>query len=82
MERARQLQAGIEAEETIQLPPRDTRNSEKAAEKLEERVEEGRRIRMEARTQGASGHRAGGAGTGSDDGLEPLPSELARGRGR
>ena len=29
MERGRQLQAGIEAEETIQLPPRDTKRSEK-----------------------------------------------------
>ena len=31
IERSRQLQAGIEAEESIQLPPRDTRRSEKEA---------------------------------------------------
>jgi membrane protein len=63
VERARQLQAGIEAEETLQLPPRDTSNSEKAAEKLQDRIEEGRRIRMSARSEGAAGHRAPAAGT-------------------
>lgn len=47
LERGRQLQAGIEAEENIQLPPRDTRKSEKAAKKEEEDVELGRRIRLE-----------------------------------
>lgn len=45
LERGRQLQAGIEAEETIQLPARDTRKSDKAAEKEREDIEEGRRIR-------------------------------------
>ncbi len=45
LERARQLQAGIEAEESLQLPPRDTAKSEKAAAKQEELVAEGRRIR-------------------------------------
>ena len=71
MERARQLQAGIEAEETLQLPPRDTRQSDKAAEKLEERIEEGRELRLQARASGATGHRAPAAGTDdkpSDDG--------------
>jgi membrane protein len=48
LERSRQLQAGIEAEETLQLPPRDTRASDKKAEKLRERVDEGRRLREEA----------------------------------
>lgn len=33
LERGRQLQAGTEAEADIQLPPRDTRKSERAAEK-------------------------------------------------
>ena len=33
LERGRQLQAGIEAEETLQLPPRDTRKSDKAERK-------------------------------------------------
>ncbi|GLK17216.1 YihY/virulence factor BrkB family protein [Herbiconiux flava] len=45
LERGRQLQAGIAAEEDIQLPPRDTRKSDKAAAKEEEDVAEGRRIR-------------------------------------
>ena len=63
VERSRQLQAGIEAEETLQLPPRDTRNSEKSAEKLQERIDEGREIRLDARASGASGHRAAAAGT-------------------
>ena len=63
VERARQLQAGIEAEETLQLPPRDTRNSEKAAEKLQSRIDEGREIRLDARASGASGHKAAAAGT-------------------
>ena len=53
LERARQLQAGIEAEETLQLPPRDTRASDKKAEKHEERVEEGRRLRERAQRNGA-----------------------------
>lgn len=48
MERSRQLQAGIEAEETLQLPPRDTRRSEKQAAKLEAQIEEGRQLREQA----------------------------------
>lgn len=47
LERGRQLQAGIEAEEDIQLPLRDTRKSDKAAEKEKKDIEEGRRIREE-----------------------------------
>ena len=45
LERGRQLQAGIAAEEDIQLPPRDTRKSDKAAEKEQKDIDEGRRIR-------------------------------------
>ena len=48
LERARQLQAGIEAEETLQLPPRDTRASEKKEEKLKARIAEGRELRERA----------------------------------
>lgn len=47
LERGRQLQAGIAAEEDIQLPPRDTRKSDKAAEKEEQDIEEGRKIRQQ-----------------------------------
>ncbi|PPH96991.1 ribonuclease BN [Rathayibacter sp. AY1B7] len=48
LERGRQLQAGIEAEEHIQLPPRDTRQSEKKAEKHAEDVADGRELRESA----------------------------------
>jgi membrane protein len=45
MERGRQLQAGIEAEETIQLPPRDTKKSEKLQKQEEEDIKHGRELR-------------------------------------
>ncbi|WP_043441559.1 YihY/virulence factor BrkB family protein [Arthrobacter sp. L77] len=45
MERGRQLQGGIEAEETIQLPPRDTKAAEKKSEKHLKLVNEGRELR-------------------------------------
>ena len=48
LERGRQLQAGIEAEENIQLPPRDTRKSEKAAAKEQGDIERGRELRLNA----------------------------------
>lgn len=48
LERGRQLQAGIAAEKAIQLPPRDTRKSDKAAAKEQEDVEKGREIRQNA----------------------------------
>ena len=48
IERSRQLQAGIEAEEALQLPPRDTRRSEKEASKLEAQIEQGRELRERA----------------------------------
>ena len=48
LERGRELVAGIEAEETVQLPPRDTRNIEKADEKQAEDVARGRELRQTA----------------------------------
>jgi len=48
LERARQLQAGIEAEDDLQLPPRDTAGIEKKAEKAEADRVEARRIRENA----------------------------------
>ncbi|MBA3310881.1 MAG: YihY/virulence factor BrkB family protein [Nocardioidaceae bacterium] len=45
LERGRELQSGLEAEETVQLPPRDTRNIEKAEKKHEEDVARGRQLR-------------------------------------
>ncbi|GAB3704262.1 YihY/virulence factor BrkB family protein [Mariniluteicoccus flavus] len=52
MERSRQLQAGIEAERSLQLPPRDTRASDKAEEKREELIGQGREIREHAEARG------------------------------
>lgn len=46
LERGRELQGGIAAEKTIQLPLRDTRNTEKAAEREREDVERGRALRL------------------------------------
>jgi membrane protein len=47
MERGRQLQGGIEAEENLQLPPRDTKASDKKNDKEQQDIEEGRRLREE-----------------------------------
>jgi membrane protein len=48
LERSRQLQAGIAAEESLQLPPKDTRRSDKEAAKLEAQIEAGRDLREHA----------------------------------
>ena len=45
LERSRELQAGIAAEEQIQLPPRDTRQSDKKAAKHEKDVAAARELR-------------------------------------
>jgi membrane protein len=46
LERGRQLQAGIAAEEELQLPPRDTRKSDKALAKEQKDIERGRELRQ------------------------------------
>jgi len=51
-ERGRQLQAGIEAEDTIQLPPRDTKQSEKLQEREEEDIRRGRELREQHSEEG------------------------------
>lgn len=48
IERGRELQAGIPAEDELQLPPRDTRASDKRARKYAEDVERGRNLRESA----------------------------------
>jgi membrane protein len=48
IERGRQLQAGIKAEEDLQLPPRDTKASDKTAAKDEKELAEARAIRLES----------------------------------
>ena len=45
LERSRELQSGLQAEETLLLPPRDTRASDKREDKLRARIEEGRELR-------------------------------------
>ncbi len=50
LERAGQLQAGVEAEEDVKRTPRDTRAAEKRQRQHEDLVEEGRRIRHDAQS--------------------------------
>jgi len=45
LERGRQLQAGMPAEEEVQLPPRDTRRSDKRARSAQKLRDEGKRLR-------------------------------------
>ena len=54
LERGRQLQAGIAAEEEIQLPARDTRNIKKARKKRDKDIALGRRIRRQAKPSDAN----------------------------
>ncbi|MCX6498673.1 MAG: YihY/virulence factor BrkB family protein [Arthrobacter sp.] len=58
-ERGRQLQAGIEAEETIQLPPRDTKQSDKLQAREEEDIRRGRELREEHTVRDNSRSRPG-----------------------
>lgn len=46
LERGRQLQAGIEAERTIMLPPREAKGAEKKNTKYEELVAQGQALRL------------------------------------
>lgn len=48
LERARELRAGLPAEQELQLPPRDDRQLVKKAEKQQAILEENRRVRIEA----------------------------------
>jgi membrane protein len=52
LERGRELQAGIPAEQELQLPARDTRNIEKAREKEQKDIQMGRSIREQADPDG------------------------------
>ncbi|MGW6130702.1 YihY/virulence factor BrkB family protein [Cellulomonas sp. NPDC055163] len=70
VERGRELEAGIAAEESIQLPPRDTRASDKKAKKAEEDVDRGRSLRRrraaELEEQGKDSATGSGKGSGGD----------------
>jgi membrane protein len=68
LERGRELAAGMPAEETILLPPRDAKGSRKKAEKSAALVEDARRLRMRAaRTLTAAGEKVGLPGRGRKD---------------
>jgi membrane protein len=62
LERGRQLQAGIEAEETLQLPPRDTKQSDKLQKREEEDIKHGRELRERHSRQDDADRDTGGAG--------------------
>jgi membrane protein len=72
LERGRQLQAGIPAEEELQLPARDTRNIEKAREKEQKDIEMGRAIREHADPDGDI--------AAQYDGSHDAPTDSSRGR--
>jgi membrane protein len=57
VERGRELQAGIEAEDSIQLPPRDTKKSDKAQKQRDKDVEAGRDLRLRNNPEQARGRR-------------------------
>ncbi|WP_222710864.1 YihY/virulence factor BrkB family protein [Quadrisphaera setariae] len=67
LERGRELQAGIEAEEDLQLPPRDTRKSDKAEAKHEQDVALGRQLRLAHGAERDDDER-GGASSGRSPG--------------
>jgi membrane protein len=54
LERGRELRDGIAAEETVQLPPKDVRASEKREAKRQKDVERGRELRVAAGRQASS----------------------------
>jgi hypothetical protein len=83
LERSRQLQAGIEAEETLQLPPRDTRRAEQEAAKLQAQIDEGRQLRESlAAEEPDEDHRGGSRVPGPtathEDGETTMADEQAR----
>lgn len=53
VERARELQAGMHAEEAIQLPPRDTTASDKAEDKRQQTIDDAADVRREAQAEQA-----------------------------
>jgi membrane protein len=59
IERGRELQGGIAAEETVQLPPRDTKASDKREAKRQEDIERGRELREAAARNDADADSAG-----------------------
>ena len=68
VERGRELQAGIKAEETIQLPPRDTKKSEKLQQQIEDDIKHGRELREKYSSDNSQDGRHG---SGDDQGGQP-----------
>jgi membrane protein len=66
MERGRQLQGGIQAEDSLQLPPRDTKGSEKKQKQEQEDIESGRKLRESEGNSTESGD-AGDSDAGDSD---------------
>lgn len=67
LERGRELAAGMPAEETIQLPPRDVKGTEKKAKKHADAVREARELRMRSeRALADSGRKTGLEGRGRE----------------
>jgi membrane protein len=82
-ERGRQLQAGIEAEETLQLPPRDTKKSEKLQEQQEEDIRRGRELRESFSGTGRGDENRTGTGNqAGSGGRDPNGSPDRRDRNR
>ena len=79
LERSRELQAGIVAEETLQLPPRDDTGATKRQRRHEEHLAQGRRLREQAGREAgeASPH---GPGDGPGDDSVDEGADAARGR--
>lgn len=86
IERGRELQAGLPAEDTLQLPPRDVRATEKKAAKLAKDVELGRALREQAAVSVPTSGRSDPVGVvvGAADPIEgaasPVPSSLVENR--
>ncbi|HXD28262.1 MAG TPA: YihY/virulence factor BrkB family protein [Arthrobacter sp.] len=68
MERGRELQGGLPAAESVQLPPRDTAASDKRGLKEERVVEQGRALRRASRKDGRGGDEDGSRDGDRDDG--------------
>lgn len=66
MERGRQLQGGIEAEKSIQLPPRDTKRSDKQQKQQEEDIRRGQELRENAGDDSRSGESSEGEAHAKD----------------
>ncbi|QIG38258.1 YihY/virulence factor BrkB family protein [Microbacterium sp. 4R-513] len=71
LERGRQLQGGLPAEETLQLPPRDDRKIKKAEKKDKEELEEARSIREEHSDDDENASRSGSRDSSRDDANRP-----------